>query len=187
MRANKNNLVKDMDSTYLSREELEGLIFGLTHTDILRLRKIANTYTGGHSLEADDLINEAVDRILSGSRKSCPADVSAVTFIANAMRSIASGERDKNKVRLAYAEKEEAVQNTEQLSPEEKIVEADRLKELEAIFEDDEDILLLIYHLQDDSTPSEIQIAEGWSKTQYDTVRRRLRRKLNAHMEEELV
>ena len=48
------NQAKKMDSTYLSREELEAAVLGLSDADILRLKEIAKKYTGNHELEADD-------------------------------------------------------------------------------------------------------------------------------------
>ena len=176
-----------MDSIYFSREELEALILGLTDTDILRLRQTACTYTGSHDLEADDLVQEAIVRVLSGDRKSCPSNIPVIIFIIGIMKSIANGERNKNKVRVAYAEKNEDADFPGHQHPECPLVEAERLNEIESIFEDDEDVLLLFMHLQEGNSPSEIQSAEEWDKTKYDTVRRRARRKWNAYVKRELI
>jgi len=174
-----------MDSTHHSREELEVLVKGLSDADILRLQHIAEIYTGNHEMDADDLVNEAVSRALSGERKTCPKNLPIISFLAGVMRSISNGEREKyQRNEQLNEDKWNAIEDLDS-STEKNLAESQAFKEMEEIFEDDEQILLLIFHLQEGGSPTEIQKSEGWSKTQYNTIRRKMRRKWNAHKKQE--
>lgn len=177
--------IKDMETEYLTKLELEECIEALSPADLLKLKKIANVYTGNHELEAEDLLQEAICRVLSGGRKKCPTDVPFLTFIAGIMKSIAYGERKKYK-RLDHYNKNDR-QDIEDINslPYQPILEKQAYNEIESIFEDDDEILLLIFHLSDETSPKEIQNSEGWNKTKYDSIRKRMRRKWNAHTTQE--
>jgi DNA-directed RNA polymerase specialized sigma24 family protein len=82
----------------LSRGELDSALLALTPDELLRLRAVSLRYAIPNVIEAADLFQESVARALDGSRR-CPADISVVKFLAEAMRSIADGERDKLKNR----------------------------------------------------------------------------------------
>ncbi len=179
------NQVKNMDSTHLSREELEAAVLGLSDEDVLRLNGIARKYTGNHEMETDDLVQEAVLRTLSGERKTCPRNLPIVSFLAGVMRSIASGEREKKDREGELCDIELRQLHGSDNNPEDDVLEKQLFRQLEDIFEEDEEILLLIWYLQDDLSSTEIQENEGWSKTQFNTIRRRMRRKWNAHTEQE--
>ena len=177
--------IKDMETEYLTEQELEGCIESLSPADLLRLRKIANTYTGNHELESEDLLQEAICRVLTGSRKTCPTDVPFLTFIASIMKSIAHGEREKYKRLDHYNENDWQKFEDTHSSPDKAILEKQAFNEIESLFEDDDEILLLIFHLSDEASPEEIQNSEGWSKKMYDSIRKRMRRKWNAHTAQE--
>jgi hypothetical protein len=179
------NQAKKMDDTHLSREELEAAVLGLSDVDIRRVASIAKTYTGNHDMEADDMVNEAVLRTLSGERKACPRDLPIVNFLAGAIRSIANGEREKKDPARELRDIELDQLHESDSNPENMMLEKQLFEELEVIFEEDEEILLLILYLQDGASPSEIQENEGWTETQYNSIRRRMRRKWNAHTEQE--
>tara|TARA_R110000772_G_scaffold19985_6_gene55548 strand:+ start:198 stop:764 length:567 start_codon:yes stop_codon:yes gene_type:complete len=174
-----------MDSTYLSKEELEAAVSALSDADILRLTEIARIYTGNHEMEADDLVQEAVIRTLSGDRKTCPRNLPIVNFLVGVMRSIASSEREKKEREGDSCDIEKCQVADPDSSPEDDVLEKQLFKELEIIFEEDEEILMLMLYLHDGHSPAEIQKNEEWSETQYNTIRRRMRRKFNAHTEQE--
>ena len=169
-----------MDTTYLSREELEAPIRGLSDADFLKLKRIAQIYIGNHDMDADDLLQEAIVRTLSGERRTCPRNVPVITFITGIMRSIASGEREKYP-RMERLNEDEwnAIESLES-SPEKNLIDLQAFAELETIFEDDNEILQLILHLRNGDSAVEIKRLEGWSETQYSTIRRRMRRNWNA-------
>lgn len=73
----------------LLRDEIEEAIRTLPSAGWVRLRQIARWYCRGGPLESDDLLQQAFERTLNGSRH-CPASVDIVTFFAGVMQSIAS-------------------------------------------------------------------------------------------------
>ena len=77
-----------------SRDEVESAIIAFTPDELLRLRKVSRYYASLYTLEADDLLQEGIVRALDGSRK-CPANISVVRFLAEAMSSIAHGESER--------------------------------------------------------------------------------------------
>lgn len=181
----KTSQVLKMDSNYLSREELEAGIKGLSDVDILRLRKIANQYTGNHDMEAEELLSEAVLRTLSGGRKTCPRDLPIVNFLAGVIRSIAEDERRKKRNAGNVVNIDDCELNDSGSNPEDVVLEKQLFKQLESFFDEDEEILLLLLYLNEGYSPCEIQQEEGWSETQYNTIRKRMRRKWNSHNTQE--
>ena len=183
----KVNQVPKMDSDYyLSREELEEAVKGLSDVDILRLTKIARLYTGNHDMEAGELLNEAVLRTLLGERKACPRNLPIVNFLAGVMRSIADTERNKkcNVVDVIGIDDCELYDVGD--NPDDRLFEEQLFKQVEKFFDDDEEILLLILYLQEGYSPSEIQKEADWSETKYNSIRKRMRRKWNSQNIEEL-
>jgi hypothetical protein len=84
-----------IDTTALrTRDELADAIRGFSEADWGRLRKVAAAYARGRLIEADDLLQETFRRALSGRRK-CPAHITVVKFLAETMRSIAHGDKEK--------------------------------------------------------------------------------------------
>jgi len=182
----KVNQVLKMDSDYLSGEELETAILGLSDADVVRLKKCAHKYIGGHDMDVEDLVNEAILRTLSGKRKTCPRNLPIVQFLAGAMRSIASGEREKTTNSEELLDIDLSQLHGDSDCPEENAIQNQRYKELEVIFDEDEEILMLLLYLQNGNSPSEIREEEGWSQTQFNTIRRRTRRKWNSHNAQEI-
>ena len=60
-------------------------------------RSAGNWATGLRQHDADDLLNEALDRVLSG-RRTWPIDVPLLAFLSQVMRSIASQWRKEDAV-----------------------------------------------------------------------------------------
>ena len=83
----------------------------LAPADLLRLRKKSAYRAMGTGMEGDDLLNEAIQRTLDEDGRNCPADVSVVVYLDNAMRSIADGEREK------YARRRPAGDGHDETSP----------------------------------------------------------------------
>jgi len=187
----KVNQTQKMDSDYLSREELEAAVKGLSDVDALRLKKIAMQYTGNHDMEAEELLGEAVLRTLetptpSRGRKTCRRDLPIVNFLAGVIRSIAGDERRKKRNAGDVVNIEDCELSDSGNTPEDDLLEKQLFKQLESFFNDDEEILLLLLYLNEEFSPPEIQQEEGWSETQYNTIRRRMRRKWNSRNIQEL-
>lgn len=73
----------------LSRDEAVEAIGALSTADWNRLRQVAIIYCRGRPMEPEDLLQNALERAIDGSRH-CPRNVDIVRFLAQAMRSIAS-------------------------------------------------------------------------------------------------
>jgi hypothetical protein len=86
---NKNNSVSEFDRAAVAIEKL-------TTSDWNRIHKAAQSFLYGTVFsDVDELENETLLRVFDGKRK-WPEDVPFVTFIINAMKSIADGERSLN-------------------------------------------------------------------------------------------
>jgi hypothetical protein len=135
-------------------------------------------------------LQEAISRALDGSR-SCPRSVAIVVFLKNAMRSIASSERDSAQLRPRFKPLSEpavatAASQTAATSrtAEEMLMAREdyegRLKALEEIFDDDEEAEMVILGELEGLDASGIRELTGLSLHEYATVRRRIRRRIDA-------
>lgn len=80
----------DDEAAHLSLDEVRRALDRLRPADILRLSLLAQHWARGLGRrDADDLLNEAFDRILSG-RRPWPSDLATPPFFNGVMRSIAS-------------------------------------------------------------------------------------------------
>ena len=80
----------------LTTTELRSALDALSEIDLIRLRQKATALAPGTGMEPDDLLHEAVARSLEeNDGRKCPRGVKVATFLGNAMRSIASHEREK--------------------------------------------------------------------------------------------
>jgi DNA-directed RNA polymerase specialized sigma24 family protein len=73
----------------LATSEIKAAIEALPHAGWLRLHRIARALSRHTGIEPADLLQEAFQRALDGSRR-CPGDVDVLRFLAGVMRSIAS-------------------------------------------------------------------------------------------------
>jgi DNA-directed RNA polymerase specialized sigma24 family protein len=174
--------------TYMSFDELVSAIGLLGEADYVRLDKAARIYSGATEYAAEDLRQEAIVRSLDGTRR-CPREVSPVVFLIGAMRSIASAGR-------VHTSKSQVVASLDVLGSERPVIQvasgvrnaednwiakedaAKRLAAIESLFRDDEDCLMVIMGDLDEMSAPAIRDMQGWSNKEYDTVRRRIRRKI---------
>ena len=73
-------------------EEIRATIEAFTDLDWLRVRKAAEHWACAHDADAEDVMQDALERAIDGSRQ-CPRDISIFTFLSGAMRSISGDER----------------------------------------------------------------------------------------------
>lgn len=129
-------------------------------------------------------------RALAGSRR-CPRDTPPVLFLGNAMKSIVSADRESRALQppsssLSATGTEGLVLNLPSLEPsaEETLIGrhdyAARLAALEALFEDDEEAQMVLMSDMDELDAATICEMQGWSRTQLATIRRRIRRRIDA-------
>jgi hypothetical protein len=76
-----------------SRADFESAMSKLSVADLIRLKRVSLKYSGGSGMSPDELLSEAYVRTAANSR-NWPVGVGVVRFMAEAMRSIASGARD---------------------------------------------------------------------------------------------
>ena len=79
-----------------SRADFESAMSKLGVADLVRLKRVGFKYSGGSGMSPDELLSEAYVRAAANSR-NWPLGVDVVRFMAESMRSIASGVRDSVK------------------------------------------------------------------------------------------
>jgi DNA-directed RNA polymerase specialized sigma24 family protein len=174
----------------LSREELESAILALTPDELLRLREVSRHYAYLYRLEAEDLLQEAVARALEGSRK-CPANISVVRFLAEAMRSIAHGESEKVENQAATIPLRSANDHEgEGLEPhdpspsvEEKVINEESAaivrNNILSFFQNGTPERDMVEGIMEELSPDELRELLNLDKTGYNSMRKLIRRRLN--------
>jgi len=79
-----------------SRADFESAMSKLSVAELVRLKRVGLRYSGGSGMSPDELLSEAYVRAVANTR-NWPVGVDVVRFMAEAMRSIASGARDSVK------------------------------------------------------------------------------------------
>lgn len=172
----------------LSRDDIEEAIRGLGAADWRRLRKVASLYARAHKIEADDLLQLAFERALNGTRK-CPPHVDVVRFLAEAMRSIASGETEKHQrqpklVPIAnHGDAEQMVDPPDPAAdPESAASTAQQVAKLRddllGLFSKDEMAQLLLEGMLEGMQGEELRELVEIDKTAYESKRRAIRRRI---------
>ena len=161
----------------------------LTARDLRQLDDLARVRaTGLEPLEGGDLLNEAIARLLDGSRR-WPRKVPLVVFLRETMRSIASSywkRSDKLKevpesAVPTHAETGDGVVDAApdvSMEPEARTSASETLARIETLFSGDEDAMTLITGLANGMSPAEIQTEARMDATRYATTRRRIRRRV---------
>jgi hypothetical protein len=160
-----------------------------TDADWLRLKRAAwyFSYEGRCGRDWTDLQNEALVRTLDGRRK-CPRHVSVLTFLGNVIRSIASESDDLDKT--LRSDELEVAENTvtgaialkAPPDPLASTFDAKRLfKEAVDLFEGDTVAQTLFEGDVDGLEGQELRDLVGLTQTEFDSKRRYVRRRLNAH------
>lgn len=166
------------------------MIGSFTQADHLRLRKAARILCGGSGYEWNELLNEAVVRALSGTRR-CPRSTQPVVFLANAMKSIVSAGRESLALQpettsLAATGTDGKVLDppSRQRTVEETLTARDdcaaRLAALDDLFKDDEEAQMVILGDIEGLDAEAIRDMQGWTLQELATVRRRIRRRIEA-------
>ena len=162
----------------------------LSDADLRRLERIARFRAIGlDELDWQDLLNEAVARLLNGSRR-WPRDVPLVVFLRETMRSIASDcwRRREDPVVVSASElptpegrdSEGWVEGAadHSLDPERRASAAQTLAHIEQLFRDDPDANAVIAGIVSGKSPREIQHEADMHPTRYASTQRRVRRAL---------
>jgi DNA-directed RNA polymerase specialized sigma24 family protein len=168
----------DDEATHLTQGEVRRIIGRLRGPELLRLAALARIWaTGLRQHDADDLLNEALGRVLSG-RRPWPTQVSLPTFLSQVMRSIASQWRREDRRELLKEDEGETVLDEESHNPVATYERDDLISRMRHALEADLPALGVFDHILADSDREEATAALGMDATQYDTARRRMVRQL---------
>jgi RNA polymerase sigma-70 factor (ECF subfamily) len=162
--------------------------------DVDKLVRASRALAWRSGMEADDLLQLAFVRILENTRP-WPCDVALVPFVKGVMRSLASGEAERrasSPVRQARSmydtegalavEVADASRSVEEAMLAQE--ECDRIqRDLWDICSRDEAAALILMGMQDGRDGEELMLETGLTKTEYDTKRRWVRRRINSYLE----
>ena len=158
-------------------------IAALADADLLRLKAIARLRVRGlPGLDWADLLNEAILRLLNGSRRR-PADVGLVVVVAMTMRSIANEHwrrviRERPILVPSDACTLDQADDSPEANPERAAAAAQAVAGLDRLFAQDAVVLKIMAGLAEGLSAAEIRLRYALPETVYDSARRRLRRAL---------
>lgn len=172
--------------------EVEAAIQSLTDADGTRLARVSDLFARklralGLGIEGEDLLQEAMKRTWAGKRHWKKKKVTFVKHLIETMRSIASHEPDELKggtVVPATADDPIGGLDGTPLSsstpdPRRATSAREQVEEICKVFDDDDEVGLVLEGLADEKTGPEIQNDLGIDETAYETIMTRLRRGLD--------
>ena len=177
-------------ASLLTRVEVKRSISALTAVDWLRLHKVARALCRDAAFQADDLLQEAFQRALDGTRQ-CARTLDIIPFLAGVMRSIASDWRKARKRRpemslvTATGRLQEVVLQVRdnRCVADEVLVsneEAARLQQvIFALFADDAVAQRLLEGIMDGLAGAQLRSLTGLSETEFASKRRLIRRRID--------
>ncbi|WP_439364238.1 RNA polymerase sigma factor [Bradyrhizobium sp. DASA03005] len=168
----------DDEATHLSLGEVRRIIGRLRGPDLVRLSLLGRVWAAGLRYhDADDLLYEALDRILSG-RRLWPSEVPLPAFLSQVMRSIASQWRQEDRREPLREDETEQIFDDEAHDPSATYEMDDLTSRMRSALASDPLALAIFEHILADSDRDEAQRALGIDATQYDTARRRMANRL---------
>lgn len=163
----------------LAHGEAAKRLAALTPTERAKLVLLAHGFSQNTGWEADDLLQEAITRVLAGKR-SLPAEVQTIPALFQIMKSIASSVRKSGEGKVAKAS-DELDPNAVGLNPNadrdpEEDVDGGVVQLLHQKFDGEEEVQLVLMALGDGSTREQVCADLQLDHKRYATIRRRLRR-----------
>jgi RNA polymerase sigma-70 factor (ECF subfamily) len=159
-------------------EEAAAALEKLGQADRIRLRSLARNRLYGQNSDWEDLLQEALTRILEGTRK-WPRDVPLIAFIAGVMRSLAGEYRKQQRQARSEAETTPLVSTNP--GPDNEAEARAEIKAIESHFGDDDDALAVVMARFEGYSPEEIQAMFNLTETRYDSTLKRIRRKIEEY------
>jgi DNA-directed RNA polymerase specialized sigma24 family protein len=153
----------------LSAAEAAAAVRSLTATDKTALIKIAWLYARKTPYDHEDLLQEALCRVLAGTR-AWPRDLAAVPFLWGVVRSIAS----EWKRQPPDPEPERADPDGEERR---RIAGIDAVR-IVALFADDPVAQIIVRGMMEGARGQELQELSGLDKTDYESKRTKIRRRI---------
>ena len=187
--------MSDGDDRYASIAEATLALTALTSADHARLGRIAQLRAHGlPGLGWEDLLNDAIERLLSGARR-WPKDVPILVFLREVIRSLVSEAwRRHNQAAILTLPGQRAEGEGDLLAslpdpspdPEQAMLARDLLSHVMAAFRDDPAVQGIIVGMAEGLNGEELRQTLRLSALEYETCRRRLRRGLARHFPEGL-
>jgi hypothetical protein len=165
---------------YFSPEEFHTVLLALAKAEKARLKLAAKWLSRGLQCEWEDLLQEAIQRTLAGTRR-CPIHVPVVVFLIQAMRSIRSQwMNDQNRENDATSESSQiaAILEKAKTSSLEELDSCELVAAAREHLAGDDKALKFLESRLKELTRRECMRRFGWSETEYETVRRRFNRKM---------
>jgi DNA-directed RNA polymerase specialized sigma24 family protein len=160
--------LKSLAGTYTAAE-IALAVKTLTVQQKTALTKLARAYAMKTSFSHEDLLQEALMRVLDG-RRDWPRIVDAVPFLAGVMRSIAWDWR---------TERHDENIETAEIGYEDRAADARiDIGKLIALFDDDVTAQRIVIALMDGARGEELRELSGLTRTEYESKRTKIRRRL---------
>jgi DNA-directed RNA polymerase specialized sigma24 family protein len=171
---------------FKTKEEFAHAISLLSRAEKARLRQASIYIAQVASLDAEDLLQEALVRGFQGTRR-WPDHVDIVSFVAMVMKSLVSAERKKTTVRPERDPDDEgdpdvfADENPEGLGQraDDILIAEEERQALTALFEGDDEAQLIVEGLLGGVDGEQLREMVGLDETEYASKRRKIRRTLN--------
>jgi hypothetical protein len=158
----------------LSPAEAAAAIRSLSVADKIALMKIARLYARKTPYDHEDLLQEAMCRVLSGAR-AWPHDLAALPFLWGVVRSI------------AWEWKKELPENppdgADHGREERRAIAGLDVAKLVALFDDDPAAQIIVRGMMEGARGQELQDLSGLDKTDYESKRTKIRRRIEKFWE----
>nr|WP_276978022.1 hypothetical protein [Ferrimicrobium acidiphilum] len=183
--------IDDFQDIHATTAEVAAALAALSGADLVRLKRIAQLRSAGLSTVTwEDLINEAIVRSLTGTRR-WPPSIPFIAFLAQTIRSIASEEwrrldHEQTRVEadLGFGEDDDqsmADLAVDHIGPERNAIARKTLNDIELLFHDDDAAKAILHGFAQGATPKQVQSSASLTPTQYASAQRRIRRRLARH------
>lgn len=159
----------ELAAATLSLAEARAAIGTLSVADMTALTKIARLYAKKTPYDYEDLVQEATCRVLAGAR-TWPRDVAPLPFLWGVVRSIAWEWKRENIERAPEAADVEAEERRANAN-----IDVRRILDQ---FKDDPVAQMIVVGMMEGLRGTELQELSGLSKTEYESKRTKIRRRL---------
>ena len=175
------------DEQFATPQEVRSAIQNLQNADYSKLMIIAKHFAKyrlkGTVSEPGDLLHRAIVKTIDG-RRHWNRQFSIVKHLDRVMESDSSHEAERAARDFSQRPKDNVELVDRQPSPEARLLSREALKDPLNLFAGDEIALKLLHLRSDDLSASEIQLALNIKKVEYDTVTRRIRRRVAKYLDE---
>jgi DNA-directed RNA polymerase specialized sigma24 family protein len=156
------------EATHFTPGEVRSNISRLSEPDLMLFAALARVWAKDlRQHDADDLLNEALDRVLSG-RRPWPIVLPLPAFLSQVMRSIASQWRQQDHREPLKEDRIGEVLEEESHKPVAYYEEDDLISRMRRALATDAPALGVFEHILKDSDREDAQAALGMDATQYD-------------------